>query len=98
MESKNLDQKFNEYHTQNPNVYDLFKRYSIQLKESGHKHYGAKTIMERIRWHIDVESKGDKFKINNNYTSRYVRMLVAEIPAFAEFFRTRELLSRKAAA
>lgn len=84
---------FEEYDQEHPKIYELFKKFAIQLMANGKKHYGAKSIMERIRWHFDVDERGDDFKINNNYTSRYVRKLIAEHPMFENFFFLRELKS-----
>lgn len=81
--------KFVDYHDLNPEVYALFKKYALELRESGVNRYGVKAIFERVRWHFAVEVKGDKFKINNNYPSCYVRLLISEDPTFREFFSTR---------
>lgn len=77
------------YHEANPHVYELFKKFSRQLKLAGRKHYGVGAIIERIRWHFAVESSGDEFKINNNYRSCYARLLMIEDQAFNDFFELR---------
>lgn len=77
------------YHSENPHVYELFKRYAHDLRRAGRNHYGAKAVMERIRWHYSVETLGDDFKLNNNYTSCYARLLIMQDSRFASFFQTR---------
>lgn len=79
-------QKYNESH---PDIYSLFRLFSLQLKASGIYHYGAKAIMERIRWHFEVERKSGEFKINNSYASCYARLLMNQDPYFKNFFSTR---------
>lgn len=87
--AQHIVRKFSKYHVENPRVFELFKKYSYQLKNSGVKHYGVGAIMERIRWHIAVETTGDEFKINNNYRSCYARLLITKDPWFETFFKTR---------
>lgn len=88
-----MDYQFEKYHYENPIIYEQFKKFALQVKESGKQRYGAKAVFERIRWFFDIETKGDTFKINNNYVSRYVRKLIKEMPEFNDFFATRELRS-----
>jgi len=79
---------FVEYHRANPEIYELFKRFANEVKVSGRRYYGAKAIMEKIRWEVNIERKGD-FKCNDHYTSCYVRLLISEDPRFKDFFETR---------
>jgi hypothetical protein len=87
-----IDAKFWEYHKNNPIVFKAFKRFAEEVKRRGFDTYSAKAIFERVRWHISFETiSEDGFKLNNNYTSRYARLLVLEVPEFDGFFRTRTL-------
>ena len=83
---------FSKYDQDNPQVYEYFKRFAFEAKRRGFKHYSAKGIFERMRWHMNVETTGDPFKLNNNYTRDYSRKLVAEHPEFDGFFRMRNSL------
>lgn len=78
-----------KFHEENPHVFELFKAFCADLRNAGRKRYGAKAIVERIRWHLDVETKGDQFKINNNFPAFYSRLLMIEDPSFVDFFQTR---------
>jgi hypothetical protein len=80
--------KFAEYHNSNPEVYVKFKEFAVKTMLKGHKNYSAKGIFEIIRWHTGVKG-GDQYKVNNNYTPHYARMLMDEIPLFRGFFKTR---------
>ena len=87
-----LQRAFNKYHAQNPHVYALFKKFAKDAKQRGRKFFGAKTVIERVRWSVNIDTvSDDDFKINNNYTSRYVRLLESEEPSFIGFFHKREL-------
>ncbi|HEY7328515.1 MAG TPA: hypothetical protein VH592_12780 [Gemmataceae bacterium] len=94
--SLTIQERFEQFHAHHPDVYELFKRFAFELRCAGRQKYGAKSIMERIRWHVATSSAGDEeeeFKLNNIFTSRYVRLLINEHPEFAEFFELRRLQS-----
>jgi len=92
MNDKTLDEKFFEYHTANPLVLELFEQFTRRVKKAGHDHYSIDAIMHQVRWHIDIETQSaDGFKLNNNYTSRYARLLTKENPDLCGFFRNRKL-------
>lgn len=89
--SKHIEKKFEVYHRDNPHVYDLFIKFSTQAKESGKKQYSAKSVFERMRWHVDIETVGETFKLNNNYTAYYARKIMQDYSEFYNFFSIREL-------
>lgn len=98
MTTKNLEGLFKLYDKANPQVYEWFKHYALELKLSGAKQVGAKLIFERIRWEVAVKTKPEsgmpKLKLNNNYTAYYARKLVAEDPSFWQgFFDFRKVSS-----
>lgn len=87
-----LDQKFWEYHQENPHVYELFKNFTRAARAAGYNNYSAKAIFERVRWHMSIETKDETgFKLNNNYTSRYARLMEQEHPEYAGFFHKRTM-------
>lgn len=93
---KTIDQSFAEYHKDNPHIYEYFVHYAMEWIKSGAKKISSKQIIGRIRWHLDVEVKGDQtrnFKINDATTSRYARLFAQEHPDFAQYFEFRELRS-----
>ncbi len=90
---KSLDQKFAEYHADNPHVFAKFVYYADQLKTAGRTRIGAKAVVERIRWDSLVSAIDGEYKINNSYTSRYVRLISSERPDLAPLFATRQLKS-----
>ena len=92
--SKTIKQQWWEYHKKNPHVWDLFVTFTFQMINRGHQHYSSKAVFERIRWHTDIETKGDPFKICNNYTAYYARYFHVMYPEHEGFFRSRELRSQ----
>jgi len=80
---------FKMYHSENPHIWEAFKKYSIKAMNKGFDHYSANGIFEQIRWH-SKESGNDGYKINNIYRPDYARKMMAEFPHFKNFFRIRE--------
>ena len=82
---------FEKFHAKNPEVWKLFLRFSIQAHETGRLHYSSNAIFERIRWHIEIEIKGEEVKLNNNFRAHYARMFHLYRPDINGFFRNRKL-------
>lgn len=93
-----LQADFEQYHRENPQVYRAFKAKAEQLRREGRARLSGKYIVERLRWDTPVGANEPRdFKLTNSYTSRYVRVLIAEDATFAPYFRLRPLLTPVAA-
>lgn len=77
----------------NPEVWDLFLKFTFQLLARGRKHYSSDAVLHRIRWYTDVETSGDEFKVNNNFSAVFARWFHDAYPEHDGFFRTRERIS-----
>ena len=86
---QSLKHKWWEYHKQNPHVYELLKEFTFQVIDSGHQNYSVNAIFERIRWHTEIETRGEKFKLSNNHRAYYARLFMYEHPQHKGFFRTK---------
>lgn len=88
-----IEERFARFLELHPEVYAEFKKIACDLLVRGKQHYGAKAIMEVIRYHRAISGQDEKepFKINNNWTSRLARKLMDEDARFTDFFETREL-------
>ena len=80
---------FEQYNSENPEIWKQFKETTLNTIKRGFKHYSSKSIFEIIRWHKGGDLKTDAFKINNNYTCFYARKFMEEFPQYNGFFRTR---------
>ncbi len=97
----NLEKKFLEFHARNPKVYQIFEEFSLKVA-SQIENYGVAAIWERMRWHINFETKEElidpdtqkPIKLNNNHKAYYARMFMRNHPKHEGFFRTRELTSK----
>jgi hypothetical protein len=90
--SASLSQQFEDFHRANPSVYNSLSILTRQWLRSGRGHLGMKMLFEVLRWQtaMATDDPHSDFKLNNNYTSRYARMLDAEFPGV---FQLRELKS-----
>ena len=84
-----IQQAAYRFDVENPEVWELFKKFALQAMKSGREHYGAASIFERIRWHVEIETRGGGFKLNNNFRAYYARKFNATFPHHVEFFRVR---------
>jgi hypothetical protein len=83
--------RFIQYHEENPQVYQTFKDYAQRIKATGRGQYSGWVICQVIRWERDVQTRGDVFKLNNDFIALYSRLLIAERPEFADFLELREM-------
>jgi hypothetical protein len=88
-----LDQAFWEFHRKNPGVYTKLVEMATDAKHLGKRRIGMKMLFEVIRWEHLVHTRGDAFALNNNYTSRYVRIIEENHPELAGLFETRRIRS-----
>ncbi len=87
--SKSLKEKWWEFHKENPHVYELFEKFTFQAIDVGFNNYSANAVFERIRWHTDIETKGNGFKLSNNHRAYYARYFHTINPDHDGFFRTK---------
>ena len=78
-----------EFHRENPHVMEKVVEYTFEAIRAGFKHYSMVAIFNRIRWHYDMETTDETFKLNNNHIPYYARFFHALYPEYEGFFRTR---------
>lgn len=88
-----IQQAFEAFHRANPWVYRALEQLTADQVAQGRERVGIGMLFEVVRWHhsrsTTDESSG--FRLNNNYRSRYVRMLTAKHPEWHSLFAVREL-------
>lgn len=87
-------QRFKTYHKKNPQVFNRFSALAFQMKNTGRKVYSAETIINVMRWHTDLETNGEAFKINNDFKPLYARLLIYHYPEFDGFFKLKKVTSK----
>lgn len=90
---KTIQQMFEEFHEQNPWVYDEFVKLTREAKEHGATKVGIGMFAEVVRWKRfkATNDYNSGFKINNSYRSRYVRLIMEREPDLKDIFEIREL-------
>lgn len=81
---------FKEFYRDNPHVYAALVRLARQAKEAGYRKLGMKQLFEVLRWEFTVVTRSDSgFKLNNNFTAPYARIIMYQEPDLAGFFEIR---------
>lgn len=86
--------RFSVWLEANGHVAELFRQFAEEVRAKGYRRYSADAIVQRIRWHLNVEverTDGTEFLINDHYSSRLARWLVADDESFDGFFEFRKL-------
>lgn len=91
MDQLSVKRKWWEWHKENPHVYDMFERFTLDAIAKGHKRLSAWLIVNRIRWETMVETQGDDFKISNDFIAYYARLFMHNHPEHQGFFKTKQL-------
>lgn len=83
---------FAAFHEHNRWVYDALVTMAYRLRNSGHDRIGIGMLFEVLRWqwYTTTSTLGD-YKLNNNYRSRYARLIMECEPGLAGVFETRSL-------
>lgn len=99
MYSADLKRVWWEYHRQNPQVYELVEKFTFEVINRGKATYSINAIFERIRWHSEIETDGEEFKLSNNHRAYYARLFMHYHPEHEGFFKTKptkdEIQTRK---
>lgn len=86
-----LEQDFDQFDAENPEVWNLFVRFALELIKAGRTRLSASLVIERIRWETAVATRSENgFKINNNYTAYYARKFNENFPDCGASFALRQ--------
>lgn len=88
-----IEERFEAFHKRNPQVYRALRDMALELRRRGHRQYGIKALFEVLRFNTAMQTHGDTFKLNNNYTALYARLLMDNEPELEGFFETRQRTS-----
>lgn len=93
-EPVSIQEAFEAFHAKHPKVYEALRHLAHDALRNGHKKIGIGMLWEVVRWNLVYAMRKDdaeEWKLNNNLRSRYARKLMADDPALADIFETREL-------
>lgn len=86
-----LKDKWWAWHKENPEFYELFKKFTFQAIQKGHRKLSAWLIVNRIRWETMIVTTGNEYKISNDFIALYARLFMHEYPDYKGFFRTKPM-------
>lgn len=92
-DGKTIQEQFEAFHALNPWVADSLIELARTYRRMGRRRIGIKHLIEILRWDYARATQGDDFRLNNNWTSRYARLIVGMAPDIADMFETRRLRS-----
>lgn len=81
--------KFDEYHAANPHVFQTFVWLADQWLKAGKGRLSMYMLRERARWEFIVTTEHDEFKISNNFTPYYARLIMYRHRRFQGMFVTK---------
>src|SRR5262245_28756509 len=83
--------RFKKFFKANLNVWNLYVRFTFELINAGFSHYSSNAVFQRIRWHVNIETRSfDGLKLNDHYHCYYSRLFHAVYPQYDGFFRNRK--------
>lgn len=88
-----MDRRFEDFHAEHPWVYEALERLTAQWISAGGGRIGVKALFEQLRWLAPDLANGEPLQLNNNFTSRYARLLCAGHPEWCDVFELRRLRS-----
>lgn len=83
-------ERFERFHADNPHVLNRLIQMARQWRAAtGGRKLGIRTLWEAMRWDIGLHTSGEDYKLNDHYTSFYVRLIVTTQPDLADMFELR---------
>lgn len=90
MDTPTTQARFEKFHADNPHVYQLLVKLAREwMSSSGQTKLGIRTLWERMRWELALTTDAEDYRLNNNYTSFYARMIQAQEPDLHDLFEQR---------
>ena len=92
---RSITEGFEAFHKANPQVYRMLRDMALSEVRNGYRRGSMKMLYETLRFHsrADITSR-DEYRLNNNYTALYSRMLMESDPRLEGFFELRKRRAR----
>jgi len=78
-----------QFHKSNPRVYSYLVHFAKQWRQrrGDGAHLGMKALFERVRWEVSLGETSGDFKLNNNNTAFYSRLIMRDEPLLKDIFK-----------
>lgn len=85
-------ERFEAFHQRNPRVLTELERMTALMVRRGRKRIGIKMLFEVLRWnyYLTTDDPDSEYRLNNNYTAYYARLIIARHPEWGDVFVLRE--------
>ena len=84
--------RFERFHAANPHIYERLVEAARQMRDAGRTRIGVGHLVEDvIRWAGERTDTADKYRISNDYRSRYARLIMEQEPDLRGVFEIRQL-------
>jgi hypothetical protein len=92
-EERTFQERFEEFHRDNPHVYRRLVKLTRDLKGRGHNRIGMRMLWEVLRWQSMMRTLRDEgdYKLNDHYHARYARRIMEQEPDLDGVFELRRL-------
>jgi hypothetical protein len=84
-----IEEWFQKFHKANPHIYSELSKMALQLKRAGRNHYGIKSLFETLRFHSAASTVPEPYKLNNNFTAHYARLIMDNMSELENLFELR---------
>jgi hypothetical protein len=86
-----IRERFEAFDNANPRVYEELERMAATVWALGRRRIGIKTLFETLRWRywMTTDDSSSHFRLNNNYTPYYARLLIDRHPEWDGLFALR---------
>jgi hypothetical protein len=89
-----IQERFEMFHAENPWVLRAYEKLAADWVAKGNRRLGIGMLTEIIRWQYGRQTTGVQFKIDNDFRSRYVRVIMERNPGWSTLFETRKLRAK----
>ena len=90
---QDIAEGFHDFHAANPHVYLRLVEMTRNLVARKRHRIGMKMLFEVLRWEHYMKTEGEAFKLNNNYTAFYSRLIESQHPEYLGVFTKRASLA-----
>jgi hypothetical protein len=82
--------RFEDFHRNNGHVYRTLVRFAREwVNQTGRHKLGMKSLYERARWDLAIDTNDPDYRLNNDFTAFYARLIEAREPDLAGLFELR---------
>ncbi|MGG2460521.1 hypothetical protein ACO0M4_11975 [Streptomyces sp. RGM 3693] len=86
-----IQERFELFHQLNPWILKHLENLTTECVERGLRRIGIGMLFEVLRWQYGIATRGEPWKLNNDFRSRYVRRLIELHPEWSPLFETRKI-------